>query len=82
MILWRFTTDEFYDLKGRGREYFVKCPVYVPDRSNDPFHGNMVEINGRSYLVLGVNSYALGWINKGAPIGLLVKEDEDEQALR
>jgi len=69
-----FASKGKYQIDGRGVVYVVTCPEYVPDRSRNPWRGQIVLIDGRKCTVIGVESYALKHIKKGAPIGLLVEE--------
>lgn len=68
----RYQALDWFDIKGRGRVASVSNDEAF-ERDAAHLIGEVVEIDGAQYKVLGVESWALQTIRKGAPIGLLVE---------
>ena len=68
----QFKAEDWYDIKGRGR---VASVLNDEEYERDTRHlfGEVVSIDGQTYRVLGVESYAIQTIRKGMPIGLWVE---------
>lgn len=67
-----YHANDWFDIKGRGRVAEVRNDEEF-QRDKGHLIGEVVEIDGKQYKVLGVESYALATIRKGSPIGLLVE---------
>lgn len=85
-VNWFEAEDRFY-IAGRGILFTGRSPLEV-DKSKgglDTFYEkpwviNHPEARDKIWQVTGVDSYATAWIRKGAPIGILVKPWEMEDA--
>lgn len=66
------STDSFY-INNRGLVFSVKNDKDRP-RDNSGLLNEIVEIDGKLYIVKGVESFAKFEILKDEPIGLLVEE--------
>lgn len=67
----KFHAEDWFEIAGRGRVASVRNPQRY-DREACPYIGQVVEIDGERFTVLGVESFAISPIREGAPIGLLV----------
>lgn len=73
----KFHAEDWYDIKDRGRVAAVRNPERFK-RDECPYIGQDADIDGVVYRILGVESFALGEIREGAPIGLLVAPKSDD----
>lgn len=69
-----FTNAEWFHIKGRGDVACVRSDAHI-DKTGDwqSEHFSEAMIDGVIYKIKGVESYAIAWISKGHPIGLLVQ---------
>lgn len=72
-----FIAEDWYEIKGRGRVASVRNPARFK-RDECPYIGQTVLIDGVPYVVKAVESFALGEIREGAPIGLLAEPAADQ----
>ena len=62
-----------YFIKDRGTVLSISNPVLF-DRDQCPYINGELEWEGRHYLIIGVESYAISPIPVGSKIGLLISE--------
>lgn len=67
---WRLTAGDWHQIAGKG--WAASFPG-IPGLDPRSLHGQQVEIDGETYAVLGVETYAISNVT-GKPFGLLVGE--------
>lgn len=75
----QFKAQSWFHIKGRGH---VVSVINDEDFEKDSHHllGEQVSIDGVIYTVKGVEAYCLQTVRKGASIGLLVVDTDDNYA--
>ncbi len=69
-----FTNAEWFNIKDRGDVASVRSDEHIDKLDNwQAEHFSEAMIDGVIYKIKGVESYAITWISKGHPIGLLVE---------
>lgn len=79
-IVADFTSEDHYEITGKGHVYTVRNPRDVPTADSwDWLINKWVRLDGRIVEVVGVESFRIyGTYAAGRPIGILIREIESQ----